>query len=115
MNRVLVYDMEVFRNYISAVFIDFEDYLKIRKKMDDEDISFHERIKMFNNVPKTIFELSNIEGYEVNNLGGLMAFTSQEDYLSGFNIIGYDNLILNFLSMNSRRYRDINKLIYKTY
>lgn len=121
MNRVKVYDAEVFRNYISFTFIDFEDYLNVRETMGDLTISkdkrypLHKDILLFSTIPVTTFEISAVEGYNVNDLGGLLSYTSQNDYLSGFNNNGYDNLILNYLCMNVHRYRDIKKLIEKAY
>ena len=115
MNRLLVYDAEVLRNYISFTFIDFEDYLKVRKEIDIKNIGHQFREALFEKLPKTVFEISCVDGYEVNNLGGLLAYTSQNDYLTGFNSLGYDNLILNFISINCSKYREIDKLIKAVY
>jgi len=121
MNRVFVYDVEVFPNYISFIFVNFEDYLKVRKDMGDMSVTKDKRsplakdIPKFKDIPYDVFEISDVDGHEVNHVGGLMAYTSQNDYLAGFNSLSYDNIILNFILMNASRYRSIPKLIKKVY
>jgi len=113
--KCYLYDCEVFKNYFSAVFIDYEDYHAIRKKIDVEKISRLEAIKLIESIPYIIFEISSVEGYEKDDTAKILSFTFSGNYLAGFNNNDYDNMLLNFIAMNYTKDYSIKKFNMEIY
>lgn len=121
MNKVLAYDIEVFPNYASFLFIDMEPYMELYNEIHDLDnrhkllVSEIEKIKRIDQIPHTLFEISSIEGYEVNDILALLDFVSQDDYLTGFNILNYDNTIIKMLLADLCKFNSVADINKKTY
>ena len=121
MYQVKSYDIEIFPNYALFVFIDVEPYMEMYRRIHDPKtkkllVSESEKIRLIKEIPRVHFEISSVEGYEKNDLLALLDYCNQWDYLVGFNILDYDNVILNMLAMDLYKFesiKDINTLLFK--
>lgn len=122
MNKVWAYDIEIFPNYASFLFIDVEPYMAMYNEIRDIEnrhkllVSEEEKIHRIEAIPHVLFEISSIEGYDVNDLLALLDFVSQNDYLASFNGVSYDDTIIKMLLADISRFTsvaDINKKCYQ--
>jgi len=119
MNLVKMYDIETFPNYAVLTFVDVADYLSAIMPLYDKKgkllVSELVKIKTIEAVPKRVFEISSVGGYIVDDTYALLEYVSDGDYLSGFNILGYDNLMLKCIGvevMNNIKLDKLNRKLY---
>jgi len=118
-NKIFTYDVEIFPNYASFLFVDMEDYLKVYDEIHDDNgmlvVSEDVRIERVLAIPYVLFEISSVEEHEVCDILALLDYINNDDYLVGFNSLGYDNILLNMLAMDVFKFTstaDINKKLY---
>ena len=84
-------------------------------------VSELEKIKIFNTIKRHVFKIGIVEDakgkvYVYDDSFKIMEFTSQGDYLTGFNIIGYDNVLIkaiHYLTINNVKVKDFNRKLYE--
>lgn len=118
---VWAYDIEIFPNYASFLFIDAEEYVAMYNDIHDIKymhkllVSEKEKIDKIEAIPHILFEISSIDDYEVNDVLALLDFVNRDIYLAGFNIISYDNTVIKMLMADLFKFKSIKDMNTKLY
>lgn len=83
------YDIEVFPNYAVFVFVNGDDYSKIYS--ETKHLNAVRRKEELSKAKNFKFRI----GLGYNDIARLVSFVNRNIYLAGFNILGYDNIIIN--------------------
>ena len=108
--KMYAYDIEIFRNFALFIFIDMDDYYRIRKSLEGKSVKEFE--KAIITVKKKVFVI----GLGHNDLTQLVAFVNQEIILASFNGMDYDNIIVNYCIAKVNYWRTteyVNKELYQ--
>ena len=106
------YDVECFKNYFLAVFVDVGDYFNIRNTTATDSVNVEEFERYILTAKRVVFTI----GFGVNDIDKLVAFVNRNIILASFNGLDYDDILLNACIANINNWRSIpfiNKKLYE--
>ena len=102
--RKYAYDIEVFPNFFSAIFIDIDTDKKLIDKYIEYDINkeYEKKQEILKEIKPVIFIITK----EHNDYSLLLDFFKKHKIIIGYNNINYDDLIIDYLIINSYKYNN---------